>query len=141
ASGSRVGARGLRHGTEVLIATDTHLDAPVAEPGKVVLQLDQTVIAERRRHGDLESRAATRAERVLGDYLRGVRGEPPRAMYLSARTRRVHARPYGGGRRALTGPHLGLTPLTNQRVYGREKVSEGANVVDRRLGDGNAHLV
>src|SRR5437870_2338358 len=87
ASGSRVGARGLRHRAEVVIATDAHLHATVAEPGEVVLQLGEAVVAEARRHGDLESRATAGAERILRDRLRGVGRQGARAMDLSARTR------------------------------------------------------
>src|ERR1051326_4800568 len=85
------GARRLRHRAEVVIATDAHLHATVAEPGEVVLQLGETVVAEARRHGDLESRAVAGAERILRDRLRGVGRQPSRAMDLSARTRGENA--------------------------------------------------
>src|SRR5437867_12897712 len=71
--------------TEVLVASDAHLDATRAEPGELVLQRGEARVAHVRRDRHLEPRAAAGAPRIPRDPLGGVRRAPARALALAAR--------------------------------------------------------
>src|SRR5262245_13056336 len=102
----------------MLVATNAHVHATLAEPGEFVLELREIGVTQTRRDGDFETRAAAGAERVFGDGLRRVRREPAGALDVAAglAARRDDARP--DERRAAGGRPRGV-------AFAREGVRGG----------------
>src|SRR5581483_7363154 len=63
-SGGGVRMRAMGERAEMVVAPHADRDAARAEPGESVLQLREPRVAQARGHGDLESRAPARAQRV-----------------------------------------------------------------------------
>src|SRR5712691_6744657 len=139
-SGGRVWMRPVSVCPEVRVATDVHLHAAVTQPGELMDQAGEAVIAHGRGDAHVEARATAAAQRVLGNGLRGVRRQPSGALQLAPVTaRKDDPRPDERLSRRLVA-QLDLAAQAREGAHRVGELSVRAHVVERRLRHGDAEL-